>query len=87
MGLGLHFALILWPSFLAAGVAGGLFFAVVDPELLRDAGPRLFAGLDREKGYALGFFFFWLISAFSSGLSMFLCYYGRSRRRSGGQKR
>ena len=85
MGRGMHLALILWPSFLAAGVAGALFFVVVDPDLLRDAGPRVFAGLDREKGYALGFFFFWLISAFSSALSMFLCYYGRSRRRVGGQ--
>ena len=51
--------LVLWPSFLAACGASMLFFAAVDPALLRDAGPRLFANLDREAGYALGFFFFW----------------------------
>ena len=42
---GLDIALVLWPSFLAACVASVLFFAAVDPALLRDAGPRLFAGL------------------------------------------
>ena len=65
-------ALVLWPSFLAACVASALFFTAVDPELLRDAGPRLFANLDRESGYALGFLFFWAIAAFSSALSLFL---------------
>ncbi len=65
-------ALVLWPSFLAAGVASTLFFTAVDPELLRDAGPRLFANLDRESGYALGFLFFWATAAVASGLSLFL---------------
>ena len=64
--------LVLWPSFLAACVASVLFFAAVDPTLLRDAGPRLFADLDREAGYALGFFFFWAIGAVASTLSVFL---------------
>jgi hypothetical protein len=63
---------ILWPSFLAACVASLFFFAAVDPLLLRDAGPRLFANLDRQAGYALGFFFFWVISALSSTLSVYL---------------
>ena len=52
-------ALVLWPSFLAASVASLLFFAAVDPQLLRDAGPRIFDNLNRDAGYALGFFFFW----------------------------
>ena len=56
---GLDVALVLWPSFLGACVASVLFFAVVDPAMLRDAGPRLFAGLERDAGYALGFLFFW----------------------------
>jgi hypothetical protein len=63
---------VLWPSFLAACGASVLFFAVVDPALLRGAGPRLFANLDREAGYALGFFFFWATGAVASTLSVFL---------------
>jgi len=65
-------ALVLWPSFLAAAVASALFFTAVDPELLRDAGPRVFANLDRESGYALGFLFFWGTAAIASALSLFL---------------
>ena len=63
---------VLWPSFLAACVASLLFFAAVDPLLLRDAGPALFRNIDREAGYALGFAFFWVTSSFASGLSLFL---------------
>jgi hypothetical protein len=71
-GRGLDIALVLWPSFLAACAASLLFFAAVDPALLRDAGPRLFAALDREAGYALGFLFFWAVGALASSLSVFL---------------
>jgi hypothetical protein len=63
---------VLWPSFLAACLASLLFFAAVDPLLLRDAGPAFFRRLDRESGYALGFLFFWLTSTVASGLSVFL---------------
>ena len=63
---------VLWPSFLAACAASLLFFAAVDPLMLRDAGPRLFAGLERESGYALGFGFFWAITTFASALSVYL---------------
>jgi len=69
---GLRLGLVLWPSFLAACVASGLFFAAVDPELLRDAGPRVFAHIDRQAGYALGFLFFWGTAAVASALSVFL---------------
>ena len=68
----LNLALVVWPSFLAACVASALFFTAVDPELLRDAGPRVFANLDRESGYALGFLFFWATAAVASALSLFL---------------
>ena len=69
---GLDVALIVWPSFLAACGASLLFFAAVDPALLRDAGPRVFAGLEREAGYALGFLFFWGVGAVASALSVYL---------------
>jgi hypothetical protein len=65
-------ALVLWPSFMGAGVASLLFFAAVDPQLLRDAGPRIFDNLNRDAGYALGFFFFWAIAALASGLSVYM---------------
>jgi|SRR5450631_2226958 hypothetical protein len=65
-------ALVLWPSFLAASVASLLFFAAVDPQLLRDAGPMIFDNLNRDAGYALGFFFFWAIAALASGLSVYM---------------
>ena len=67
-----NFALVLWPSFLAACAASLLFFDVVDPTLLQDAGPRVFAHLDREAGYALGFMFFWGMGAIASALSVYL---------------
>jgi hypothetical protein len=69
---GLLLGLVLWPAFLAAGVGSVFFFAVVDPELLRDAGPRLFVSMNRQEGYAIGFFFFWGIAAIASALSLFL---------------
>jgi len=56
---------ILWPSFFAAGVATMLFFAVVDPLLLRDMTfPELKMG--RMAGYTIGFFLFWTATAASS---------------------
>ena len=69
---GLDLALVLWPSFLAACGASLLFFAAVDPMLLREAGPRFLAGIDRETGYALGFLFFWTVGALASTLSVYL---------------
>ena len=72
-------AAILWPSFLAAGLATMLFFAFVDPESLRDT---MVDSLDfgRMSGYGLGFFFFWLITMVSSAISVFLL---RTARRNG----
>jgi len=60
-----------------------LFFAAVDPALLRDAGPRLFAGLEREAGYALGFLFFWGVGALASALSVYLIRTAREPRSAG----
>ena len=64
-------ATVIWISFLAASVATMLFFALFDPE-------ELFATLDpeheigRQGGYAIGFFFFWLISAGCSAVTAWL---------------
>ena len=74
---GLDVGLVLWPSFFAACAASVLFFAAVDPLLLRDAGPHLLATIDRNSGYALGFLFFWAVCTLASGVSVFLI---RSRR-------
>ncbi len=83
-GWGVDVGLVLWPSFLASCVASLLFFAAVDPALLKDAGPRLFAGLDRQTGYALGFIFFWVIGALASALSVYLIRTERPARRTAG---
>ncbi len=56
---------ILWPSFFAAGVATMVFFAFIDPLLLRDITfPQL--NITRGLGYTIGFFTFWLATASSS---------------------
>ena len=53
-------ATVIWISFLAASVATMLFFAMFDPvELLATVD----IDVGRQSGYAIGFFFFWFISA------------------------
>ena len=56
---------ILWPSFFAAGVATMVFFAFVDPLLLRDLTFPQFE-ISRGVGYTLGFFMFWACTASAS---------------------
>ena len=56
---------ILWPSFFAAGVATTVFFAFIDPLQLRDISFSHFQ-INREAGYTVGFFMFWLATASSS---------------------
>lgn len=61
---------LLWASFLAAGVAEVIFFTVIDPAQL------YFLGREVELGalatYTVGFVFFWLLSLGASVLSVFL---------------
>jgi hypothetical protein len=60
-----------WCSFLAAAVATMIFFAFVDPLALADiTEPPL--PVDRMSGYAIGFFFFWLLAAASATLTVYL---------------
>ena len=54
---------ILWPAFLAAGVAEILFFTMFDPSEF---------GAGRMAAYSAGFFLFWLLAAGSSALTCFL---------------
>ncbi len=60
-----------WCSFLIAAMATMFFFAWVDPLVLADV-TDLPLPVDRMGGYAIGFFFFWLIAAASAVLTVYL---------------
>lgn len=61
---------VLWPSFLVAGIAEGLFFTVIDPQELYLFGePVHFSTI---ATYSIGFFAFWVVCAASSLLTWFL---------------
>lgn len=62
---------VLWPSFIAAGLACMVFFAFVDPLRLRDISFADIA-VSRGLGYTLGFFFFWAVTAASSAVTWYL---------------
>jgi hypothetical protein len=62
--------LVLWPSFLAAGVAAAVFFAIFDPVDLAILWQPL--GPSRIAVYSEGFFLFWAFTATSSALTLFL---------------
>jgi hypothetical protein len=60
---------ILWPSFLLSVVATGVFFSLFDPyELFSCQGEP---PLSRIGAYSIGFFLFWLLTASSSGLTVY----------------
>lgn len=54
---------ILWPSFIAGGLATILVFTALDPHDL---------GFSRMGAYTAGFFFFWAMAAGSSAFTCFL---------------
>lgn len=62
-------ATVVWISFLSAAIATMLFFALFDPVELLD---NFDIDISRQGGYALGFFFFWVLSALSSGVTAWL---------------
>lgn len=64
-------AAVLWSSFLAACLATMLFFAFVDPGLIHEVTTPEFE-MTRMTGYGVGFFFFWLVAAISSAVSVYL---------------
>ena len=64
-------ATVVWISFLSASVATMLFFAIFDPvALLQSYDSEITIG--RQGGYAIGFFFFWFISAGCSAVTAWL---------------
>lgn len=72
-------ATVVWISFLTASVATMVFFASVDPEVL-SGNNTLGWEISRQAGYALGFFGFWVLTAVTSLLTVFLV---RTERRAG----
>lgn len=61
---------VLWPSFLVAGIAEGLFFTVIDPQQLFLFGEPVH--MSKIATYSIGFFGFWVICAASSLMTWFL---------------
>lgn len=61
---------ILWPSFLVAGMAEGFFFSLIDPQDLHLGGAPF--ALSPLAAYTLGFFAFWLFCALAAMLSYYL---------------
>ena len=61
---------VLWPSFIVAGIAEGLFFTLIDPQELYLFGEPV--DFSRMTIYSLGFFGFWAICAASSLLTCFI---------------
>ena len=68
--LGRYLMQVLWPAFLSAVVAIGVFFSMVDPREL------VFIGIpladSREGAYTVGFFVFWALFTISSSLTWVL---------------
>lgn len=60
---------VLWPSFVAAGLATTVVFAILDPlELEGASGPLSHS---RLGGYSAGFLGFWFLCALSSSVSVY----------------
>lgn len=63
---------ILWPSFLVAIIATGVFFSAFDPYDLFPFGKT--HDISRLGVYTIGFFLFWLLTALSClGTLYFTC--------------
>ncbi|MBV1775852.1 hypothetical protein KSF73_09005 [Burkholderiaceae bacterium DAT-1] len=61
--------LVLWPSFVMAGILNSLFFTLFDPLELFSSGEPLFQS--RMVAYSVGFFAFWIFAGCSSALTLF----------------
>ena len=61
---------VLWPAFLMAIIAEGVFFSLIDPHELRVVAAWLNGS--RIAAYTIAFFVFWVLFACSSGIKYFL---------------
>lgn len=61
---------VLWPAFLMACVATGIFFSLVDPMELIVLDERVHVHM--LGAYTIGFLIFWALGAFSSWLTALL---------------
>jgi ABC-type enterobactin transport system permease subunit len=60
-----------WSSFLVAAIGTMVLFAFVDPmTLVEVTEPPL--PVERMTGYAIGFFFIWILTAASAALTLYL---------------
>ena len=78
-----NIAAIMWSSFLASCIGTAIFFSHVDP-LELDAISTPVTDFSSLAGYAIGFFFFWVVSGIASLLAVFLI---RTSRRQDGRAR
>lgn len=60
---------VLWPSFIAAGIANSLFFTFFEPQALLYAGG--YPEMSNTGVYSIGFFLFWLLTSISSGMTSY----------------
>lgn len=60
---------ILWPSFLLAGAGSAAVFVLIDPLDVAVFGSLHFS---REVVYTAGFFLFWIVTALSSALTLYM---------------
>lgn len=67
--MGHTWMVVLWPSFLVAIVAEGVFFSLFEPDILAVRGGEKLTPL---AVYTLGFFFFWTCCALASWLTRHL---------------
>ena len=65
-----HIIWVLWPAFIAAGIAETAFFTVIDPKQLYLMGQPV--ELSAMATYSIGFLMFWLICAGSSLMTWFM---------------
>lgn len=61
---------VLWPSFLGAAMAVGVFFSAIDPLEIEFVGVHL--ADSREGAYTVGFFLFWMLFALSGAIIWYL---------------
>ena len=61
---------VMWPAFLGAALAVGVFFSAIDPLEIEFVGIHL--SDSREGAYTIGFFLFWILFMVSGSITWFL---------------